>query len=149
MSLWPCIQKWREYNLKVHSDTNQTIQFLVTCIHILLIKYSTWSNFDPKYAKQQKNTSKTSAALPLFSCSNLNPPPLLSCSNQNPAPLLSSSISKLPPLLSYSNPKPVSILSCSNPKPASLLSHSNPKPAPLLSSSIQKPPPASEGVVEK
>ena len=26
----------------------------MTCIHILLVKYSTWSNFDPKYAKQNK-----------------------------------------------------------------------------------------------
>ena len=124
----------KKYNLKVHSDMNQMIPFLVTCIHILLVKYSTWSTFDPKYTKQQKKLPRPA---PLRS-SHLKPPPLLSCSNLNATPLLSFSISKPPPLLS-----------CSSPKPASHLSRSNPKPALLLSSSIPKPPPASEGVVEK
>src|SRR3954464_1916044 len=104
------------------------IHFLVTCIHILLVKYSTWSNFDPKYAKQKKYFQDQRRSSPL------KPSPHLSCSNLNPAPLLSSSISKPPPLLSSSIPKP-----------ASLLSRSSPKPVLLLSSSIQKPPPVSEG----
>jgi hypothetical protein len=62
----------------------------MTCIHILLVKYNTWSDFDPKYAKQKKYFQDQCRSSPL------KPPPLLSCSNPNPAPLLSSSIQKPP-----------------------------------------------------